>query len=118
MNRRLVHFSCGAASAVAAKLTLAKYPREQVVIVNAYIEDEHKDNRRFLSDVDSHWVRWWAALGYPHYDEHECIQIRDHDGKVVQLDGLGESEMCKEGFVFTTQMGIMGYHRKGAEVAK
>lgn len=51
--RRLVHFSCGAASAVAAKLTLAKFP--DVEIVNAFIAEEHPDNRRFLADVEG-WL--------------------------------------------------------------
>lgn len=49
-GRILCQFSCGAASAVATKLTLAKYPRERVVIVNAFIAEEHADNRRFLND--------------------------------------------------------------------
>lgn len=52
MSRIVCQFSCGAASAVAAKLILAQYDESQVVIVNAYIEEEHKDNRRFLSDCE------------------------------------------------------------------
>lgn len=55
-NRRVVQFSCGAASAVAAKMTLAKYGRENVVIVNAFIKEEHEDNRRFLADVEA-WIQ-------------------------------------------------------------
>lgn len=51
--RRVVRFSCGAASAVAAKITLAQYPDAQVV--NAFIAEEHEDNRRFLADVEG-WV--------------------------------------------------------------
>ena len=50
--RRVVQFSCGAASAVAAKLTIAKYP--DALVVNAFITEEHEDNRRFLADVE----RW------------------------------------------------------------
>lgn len=51
--RRVVQFSCGAASAVAAKLTLARYP--DAVVVNAFLKEEHEDNRRFLADVEK-WV--------------------------------------------------------------
>lgn len=55
-RRRIVHFSCGAASAVAAKLTIAK--DHDAVVVNVFIAEEHPDNRRFLEDVQ----RW---LGSP-----------------------------------------------------
>jgi len=56
MSRRVVHFSCGAASAVAAKLTVGS--GGDVVVVNAFVAEEHPDNRRFLDDVE----RW---LGVP-----------------------------------------------------
>ena len=49
-------FSCGAASAVAASLTLAKYGSLcQVAVVNNPIAEEHPDNRRFLQDVSA-WL--------------------------------------------------------------
>jgi hypothetical protein len=53
MSRIVCQFSCGAASAVATKLALAKYGEtHDVQIVNAYIQQEHDDNRRFLSDCE------------------------------------------------------------------
>jgi 3'-phosphoadenosine 5'-phosphosulfate sulfotransferase (PAPS reductase)/FAD synthetase len=52
-RRRLVSFSCGAASAVAAMLTLKKYPN--VELVNAFVAEEHPDNQRFLRDCES-WL--------------------------------------------------------------
>ena len=51
MSRILCQFSCGAASAVATKLALAQYG-DRCVIVNAFIEEEHPDNRRFLDDCE------------------------------------------------------------------
>ena len=60
--RRFVRFSCGAASAVAAMLTLKKYPH--VVLSNAYLAEEHEDNRRFLADVE----RWLGV---------EIVVVRD-----------------------------------------
>lgn len=52
----VVWFSCGAASAVAAKKTLEMYGDLcQVKIVNNPIADEHSDNRRFLKDVEK-WL--------------------------------------------------------------
>ena len=52
MSRIVCRFSCGAASAVATKLILQTYPREQVTILNAFIVEEHEDNRRFLADCE------------------------------------------------------------------
>lgn len=51
MARIVCQFSCGAASAVATKLALGQYG-DRCVIVNAYIEEEHPDNRRFLADCE------------------------------------------------------------------
>jgi hypothetical protein len=48
-----VWFSCGAASAVAAKLTLEKY--SGVRIINNPVAEEDEDNRRFLRDVEA-WL--------------------------------------------------------------
>lgn len=51
----VVWFSCGAASAVAAKLTVDKYGRENVRVVNNPIAEEDPDNWRFLFDVQQ-WI--------------------------------------------------------------
>lgn len=50
MSRIVCQFSCGAASAVATKLTLAQYP--EAIILNAYLKNEHPDNRRFAADCE------------------------------------------------------------------
>ena len=53
-----VWFSCGAASAVAAKLTLDKYRATHTVrILNNPILEEGEDNQRFLRDVSA-WLDW------------------------------------------------------------
>jgi 3'-phosphoadenosine 5'-phosphosulfate sulfotransferase (PAPS reductase)/FAD synthetase len=54
-GRALAWFSCGAASAVAAKLTLKKYGDRAEVIYCDTSEDEHPDNARFLRDVEE-WL--------------------------------------------------------------
>jgi 3'-phosphoadenosine 5'-phosphosulfate sulfotransferase (PAPS reductase)/FAD synthetase len=57
----VVWFSCGVASAVAAKLTVEKYKETHtVIVVNNPIKEEHEDNYRFLIDVQT-----W--LGMPIY---------------------------------------------------
>jgi hypothetical protein len=62
--RIVSRFSCGAASAVATKLVLADYPDRKVVILNAYIKEEHEDNQRFLKDCE----RWFG---------HDIVTVRD-----------------------------------------
>jgi hypothetical protein len=57
-------FSCGAASAIAAKITLARHGHEKTRIVNAFVKEEDTDNRRFLGDCE----KWF---------DHEIIVVRN-----------------------------------------
>ncbi len=51
-----VWFSCGAASAVAAKRTVEKYgATHDIRVINTPIKEEDEDNRRFLKDVEE-WI--------------------------------------------------------------
>ncbi len=72
--RVLCHFSCGAASAVATKLALAQFGSERVVPVNAFIVEEHADNRRFLSDCEKWFAHTVTVLRDKKYgaSTHEC----------------------------------------------
>lgn len=54
MSRVLVWFSCGAASAVAAKFASERYPDCEVLYCDT-LKYEHPDNTRFLNDVSS-WI--------------------------------------------------------------
>lgn len=63
MSRVLCQFSCGAASAVATKLALAQYSAtREVLIVNAFLANEHADNRRFLTDCEAWFGRAVTVL--------------------------------------------------------
>jgi 3'-phosphoadenosine 5'-phosphosulfate sulfotransferase (PAPS reductase)/FAD synthetase len=55
MTEIAVWFSCGAASAVAAKKTIEMHPDANVRVVNNPVAEEHEDNRRFLRDVET-WL--------------------------------------------------------------
>ena len=61
--RRLVWFSAGAASAVAAKLTIAEHGHDEVVIAYCDTGSEHPDNERFIDDC-----RQWF--------DHEVVPLR------------------------------------------
>ena len=57
-NRIVCQFSCGAASAVATKLALAEYgATHDVQIINAFLANEHEDNRRFALDCEAWFGR-------------------------------------------------------------
>ena len=71
-----VWFSCGAASAVAAKKTIDLYGKDnEVTIVNNPIKEEHGDNKRFLKDVES-----WLGLKIqyainPKFPDQSCETV-------------------------------------------
>lgn len=69
MNVIAVWFSCGAASAIAAKLTIEKYGKyHKILIVNNPIKEEHPDNFRFLQDVQNwldHEILFASSKEYP-----------------------------------------------------
>jgi hypothetical protein len=71
-----VWFSCGAASAVAAKLTLEKFGKtNKVSVINNPIKEEHKDNQRFLKDVEiwlDHPITFAMSSKYP---EQSCVDV-------------------------------------------
>lgn len=51
--RQICQFSCGAASAIATKLVLSENSPDPILIVNAFLQEEHPDNRRFLADCEA-----------------------------------------------------------------
>lgn len=55
MVRALAWFSCGAASAVASKLAVAKYGSDLEVLYCDTSDTEHPDNMRFLAQI-SEWI--------------------------------------------------------------
>ena len=74
----VVWFSCGAASAVAAKLTIEKYAKDNLVsVVNHPIKEEDPDNLRFLRDVRD-WLGWpiieWKN---PKFPDASCVTVWD-----------------------------------------
>jgi len=81
--RHLVWFSCGAASAVAAKLAVEKYPDCEVLYCDT-LKYEHEDNPRFMDDV-SRWVgKEVTLLSSPKYTD-----IYDVFNKTGWLVGVG-----------------------------
>lgn len=88
-GRVLVWFSCGAASAFAAKNAVSKYKDEVVEVVYCNtLKYEHPDNIRFLNDV-SQWIGQpikilnpWEYTGY-----YDIYDVFDRTGWLVGPGG-------------------------------
>jgi len=68
-SRVLCWFSCGAASAVAAKLAIEKYGNRCEVLYCDTLAYEHPDNRRFLSDCEKWFDREVKLLQSTEYTD-------------------------------------------------
>lgn len=81
-----VWFSCGAASAVAAKKTIEKYgDTHNITVVNNPVSNEHPDNKRFLKDCE----KWFGKeiirsvnFRYPNCDIREVFDKRKYMGGI------------------------------------
>jgi hypothetical protein len=73
-----VWFSCGVASAVAAKKTIEKYGEtHNILIVNNPIKNEHPDNLRFLSDVEN-WLGYKIIKAVnKNYPNADIVEVFD-----------------------------------------
>jgi len=73
-----VWFSCGAASAVAAKKTIEKYGDSYTIrVLNNPVAEEHEDNRRFLSDVEKWLGVTIESVTNPKYPSTSCVDVWD-----------------------------------------
>ena len=112
-NCRIVaQFSCGAASAVATKLAISEYGDERVVIVNAFIAEEHEDNRRFAADCE----RWFGQpimyLRDTKYDA-SAINVFESVGYIKGPRGAACTSRLKRGLLRTFEQPgdvlVLGY---------
>jgi len=88
--RTLVWFSCGAASAVAAKMAVEKYPDCEVLYCDT-LAYEHPDNMRFLNDVAK-----WLGKEIKLLKSRKYIDIFDVFDKTGWLIGKDGARCTKE----------------------
>lgn len=69
-----VWFSCGAASAVAAKLSLDRYG-DRVRVLNNPVAEEHPDNLRFLRDVEEWLGVRVERVTNSKYPDASCVDV-------------------------------------------
>jgi hypothetical protein len=76
MSNIVVWFSCGAASAMAAKLIVEKYGKtDDVKIVYNPVIEEHPDNMRFLKDVEKWLNKKIIIHGNPDYPSNSAVDV-------------------------------------------
>lgn len=98
MEPRIVcQFSCGAASAVATKLALAQYG-DRCVIVNAFIAEEHEDNRRFADDCRQWFGREIVNLRDEKFGA-SAINVFESVGFIKGLRGASCTRRIKRGLL-------------------
>ena len=95
--RILAQFSCGAASAVATKLAIAKYG-DRVLIVNAFIQEEHPDNRRFLEDCAVWFDHPMELLRDQKYNA-SAIEVFERVGYIKGPHGAACTSRIKRGLL-------------------
>jgi len=90
LNRKLVWFSCGAASAVAAKIAVEKYPDCEILYCDTFAF-EHEDNLRFLNDVQK-----WLGKEIKILKSEKYSDIYDVFNKTGWLIGVGGARCTTE----------------------
>ncbi len=89
-KRQIVWFSCGAASAVTAKLAVDKYPDCEVLYCDT-LKYEHPDNLRFLNDVST-----WIGKPIKILKSKKYSDIFDVFNKTGWLIGVGGARCTTE----------------------
>lgn len=71
-----VWFSCGAASAIAAKLTIEKYgDTHEIRVINNPVAEEDKDNQRFAKDVGEWLGVKIEAASNPKFPDNSAVSV-------------------------------------------
>ena len=83
-----VWFSCGAASAVAAKVTLEKYGEtHDVRIINNPVAEEDIDNRRFLRDVEKWLGKQIDIAVNPKFESCSAVDVWNQRNYMAGVSG-------------------------------
>ncbi len=89
--RRVVWFSCGAASAVASKLAVERYGKNCQVVYCDTLETEHPDNFRFFMDVEK-----WIGLPITKIKSEKFDSIDEVFEKTKYMSGIAGARCTVE----------------------
>lgn len=111
MMRRLAWFSCGAASAVAAKLAVEKYGAGCEVVYCDTMATEHPDNQRFFDEVQA-----WLGVPIKVIRSEKYATIDDVFQKVRYMSGTKGArctaelkKLPREAYQLPDDIHIFGY---------
>lgn len=108
--RTLCWFSCGAPSAVAAKLTLAVIPEAKVLYTR--IEEEHSDNMRFLIECEGWLGVPIRSIGNLDYN-CSIYEVFRRERYLVGIKGAPCTKLLKrqvrEKYQFPDDIHVLGY---------
>jgi hypothetical protein len=111
VSRRLVWFSCGAASAVAAKFAVQMYGDGCEVVYCDTMSTEHPDNARFFADVERWIGRKITVIRSDRYKDIDDVFERTRYMAGVK-GARCTSELKKlprEAFQFASDIHVFGY---------
>lgn len=121
MNRIISWFSCGAASAVATKLALGQYGKDNFIAARCVVHDEHYDNDRFADDCAKWFKHPVTSLVAKEYggSVDEVIRRRSYMSGVAGAPCtlLLKKEVRKE-FETVTDKHIFGYTADSDDIAR
>lgn len=111
----VVWFSCGAASAVAAKLTVEKFGKDnEVIVCNTPIAEEDSDNRRFLLDVQT-WIGQEIFIAInPKFPDSSAVTVWEQRQYMSGVYGAPcTKELKKEARYYWQEMNKPDWHVLG-----
>ena len=89
-----VWFSCGVASAVAAKKTIEKYgDTHNILIINSPVRNEHPDNLRFMADIEKWLGCSIIQAKNEYYPNADITEVFD---KVKYISGVAGAPCTRE----------------------
>lgn len=90
--RHIAWFSCGAASAVASKMIVDKYGKDDTAVVYCdTLSAEHPDNHRFLLDVQN-----WLGIGVTIIKSSKYDSVEDVFTKARYMSGVTGAKCTAE----------------------
>jgi hypothetical protein len=111
-NRIVCWFSCGVASAVATKLAIAQYGKDNIVIARCIVREEHSDNDRFASDCEKWFGLPITNLINEKYDG-SIYKVIKKAGYISGVDGAPCTGRLKKdlrkAFQLPTDKHVFGY---------
>ncbi len=118
MRRVICWFSCGAASAIATKITLADHPA--AIAVYCETGQEHEDSKRFMNECQSWFGNQIVSIKSDEYDD--TWDVWERTGWLSGVNGARCTTELKVkprlAFQRPTDIHVFGYTADGPDVAR